>query len=704
MAKPVQRTKQEWALVLAAVGLRIFPLPPNGKVPEGKESLGWQNFATSDAARVSGWFEEMPDMNYGVCAGDKFLIIDADEKLGKDGITKFVELNMEQAADDWCMDTFTVKSPSKGRHYYLRTSKPVSNSDRGWPDGIDIRGANGYVVGPGCHTTEVRDHSGKVKTYEGDYSVEDECEFATAPQWVIEKCFQYFEKPKDVEALIDLDLPANLIRARDFLATRTPAIEGSRGDEWTFITICKLKDCGVSEDTALSLMVERGGWNARCEPPWEIAELQTKVQNVYRYGQNRPGNKSDLFEMPGAFSPEELLGQMAQDRAVARIGLAEHLFDPLRIMNSPAHREMVIPEWLPATGYAALLARRGTGKTVQMMDLACRIACDMDWHDMPVMKDFAAIYICGEDDIGARDQFRAWIANNGGMLPDSKRFLFMDTTFDLMSRESVELWVNFLRDELAGRRAVVFVDTWQRATSRGSQNDDVDMQTAVHHTEAIARSFNGPAVVAFHPPKADVNVVLGSSVIENSSTAIWTLEEENNVRRMTVTRIKGKGHGNFQLFEYREIGLGEKDYFGRPVTGVVPIRRGGTSTVGSFEETQLEDNARLAFANLIRLLIMEAERDPDFAEKREKAFSLPDMAERIVSAGDCPEKQILEITTNESLKKSELISARLNKLFVSSGKGVFDLGDGLGQLAVKKVGKSHRFSLQVAPPVTTEEC
>ena len=34
------------------------------------------------------------------------------------------------------------------------------------------------------------------------------------------------------------------------------------------------------------------GWNARCEPPWDLSHLEVKIKNSYAFGQNRPGCKA----------------------------------------------------------------------------------------------------------------------------------------------------------------------------------------------------------------------------------------------------------------------------------------------------------------------------------------------------------------------------------------------------------------------------
>ncbi len=257
--------------------------------------------------------------------------------------------------------------------------------------------------------------------------------------------------------------------------------------------------------------------------------------------------------------------------------------------------ETVISEWLPAQGFTALLAKRGTGKTLAMLDMALSIASDMDWCGQPTKEGFWAVMLVGEDIGNSAAHVEAWCQKHGLSKPP-KRFLFIEDVPDLMSAEDSEALAQYLRSVLPdGARAVLFVDTWQRASARGGQNRDEDMQKAVGHAEAIARSLNGPCVIAFHPPKHDGGTVMGSSVIENATSAIWELSDDAGTKRLTVTRIKGKGTGNYQRFAIEDMGLGRTEEHGGEVTGAVMARVGGVEV-----ESSLRDAERRAYADLIR--------------------------------------------------------------------------------------------------------
>ena len=76
-------------------------------------------------------------------------------------------------------------------------------------------------------------------------------------------------------------------RARRFLQSVAPAIEGCHGDQHTFRICCRVvRGFDLSDDEALVVLSD---WNARCQPPWSEQELANKVHNARRYGREAVG-------------------------------------------------------------------------------------------------------------------------------------------------------------------------------------------------------------------------------------------------------------------------------------------------------------------------------------------------------------------------------------------------------------------------------
>lgn len=663
-------TSHGWAVRLAAMGFRIFPLPPCEKAP----AVRWRDIATTDPDQINTWFADDPDINYGVCPDERHAVVDLDDKGDKNGVAEFFDLGLENGD---IVQTFSVVTPSGGKHLYFKVPHSVGNGNT-FPDGIDVRGHGGYVVGPGSVING--------KPYEAQ---SDEIVIVPAPPWVLNRMRRRGERDEKrrTEALFELDLPAAVSLARDFLATRTPAVEGHGGDEHTYVTACRVKDFGISENKAFELLMEPGGWNDRCEPPWDGADLKIKVANAYSYGSERPGAKGgSLMELMGDDEVQDVAERFRQNASNDDEPDAEQPSDrrarkPLFTFDQAflavGSALYLISEWLPDRGVVACLAARGLGKTVTILDLAMSLACDMDWQGQPSERDLWSIYMAGEDSEGAMLHARAWLKHHD--IDNPKRFIFAPECPDLLSADDCRAWTEDILSMLPdGVRAVLFIDTWQRATSRGRQNDDEDMQLAVHHAEAMARSLGGPALISFHPPKDGRAVVMGSSVIENSTTAIWNISEPGaGIKRVEVTRIKGRGVGNRRDMRFEVIGLDEHDSLGQELTGLVPVALGGT------ELKRRKDEEKAAVAGLIRQAVAAYDVEGRDPAGRDTDFSVNKVAKRLAGQRVDVDGGTIKLDGHSSLR------AKLPRMF----KWPYRFDDG-AELSLERAGSGRVFRLK----------
>lgn len=693
-------TRLEHALALARQGFFIFPLRPGSKEPFSKQEMGgrgWKEYMTTDEAVISGWFQRNPKINYAVSFGERGFILDPDmdASKGKDGLGVLADMEAENFEEPVSGLTFTVRSPRGGQHLYFMSPYSVSNARGDLPAGIDVRGRGGYVVGPGSHTVADPEHN----TAEGDYEVIHDLPPMEAPEWLLEKLERVGGRNEHVsEPLFEWDQPFAIERAKGLIVAQTHwPVEGQNGDDATYQFVAFIRDFGISAGVCFDLLTEplysdSTSWNDRCEPPWQDDALQRKIENVYSYATNAPGQKGGLLDSMDDAGQEYADLPSDKPKEDPAVGLDAIFFPGGSLLSRSQHREMIIPDWLMAHGMTALLAKRSTGKTVTMLDMACRIACDMDWYDMPIAKGWACIYACGEDDLGLQEQYAAWIKHTG-IVPEDDRFIIMAATPNLLSPDEAEAWTRYLLGKLNGRRAVFFVDTWQRATSRASQNDDDEMQTAVAHVEAMAKSFHGPSVVAFHPPKANERTMMGSSVPENSTVAIWQMTKEAAYRLLEVTRIKGKGEGSYQRFKFNEVELGEKDEFGAERTGVVMESLGGSKQPENQKLTEITADAKFYYASIISKLYFEAEDNEEgFEERRKSAFTLDDTARRIEAFARENSKDqhlmYLRRIGDTAFLNSNTLRRHLSDLFVN--KPVQEIDGGFGVSCVSK-GRKQQF-------------
>jgi hypothetical protein len=87
------------------------------------------------------------------------------------------------------------------------------------------------------------------------------------------------------------DKPDAINRAISYLENVARlSVEGSHGDKTAFAVASAIRDLGVSQERALSLMFEY--WNDRCDPPWQNEDLAIKVRNAYRYAHSNAGSNT----------------------------------------------------------------------------------------------------------------------------------------------------------------------------------------------------------------------------------------------------------------------------------------------------------------------------------------------------------------------------------------------------------------------------
>jgi Bifunctional DNA primase/polymerase, N-terminal len=152
MDRSLSEKNRAAALSLANAGLRVFPARPVHKVT-GEWSKppyirDWQLLATTGSIQINHWWEDYPDAIPAVPCRD-FVVLDADRHIGgSDGIAALTCLIAEHG--EW-PDPPIVFTPSGGLHcYFQQTEPPLGNRTGTLPDGLDVRGAGGYVIGPGA--------------------------------------------------------------------------------------------------------------------------------------------------------------------------------------------------------------------------------------------------------------------------------------------------------------------------------------------------------------------------------------------------------------------------------------------------------------------------------------------------------------------------------------------------------------------------
>lgn len=161
-------------------GLAVFPLPIGGRVPEP----GWQRHATLDEALLP---DLLAGRGVGIgCRASRVVALDLDVHGDDDG-PAVLAAQADQLGEE-VPETFTVATPSGGRHLYFRVSADctigsISGGRTPLGPGIDVRGpgrrSGGYLVGPGSVVGG------------NPYAIKRDLPVAPLPAWITERLRTY---------------------------------------------------------------------------------------------------------------------------------------------------------------------------------------------------------------------------------------------------------------------------------------------------------------------------------------------------------------------------------------------------------------------------------------------------------------------------------------------------------------------------------
>lgn len=364
-------TTLDQLLSWAARGLRVFPIQENGKRPL-PDTHGLDD-ATSDPATITAWFNTNPRYNWAVnCGASGISVLDIDVKPSKKfpaGTPGFASLE-DLTTLEPMPDTFTVDTPSGGRHYYFRGVAPTSASKLGV--GLDTRGLGGYVLLPGSSL------DGK------EYTIRTKAKLAEMPKFMAALGAPVDRTAEPVKQLdhVTIDGPDNVTRATELLLALEPAIEGLGGDAHTLQVAMRVKDCGISEERALDLMSRF--WNHRCQPPWDIEDLERKVRNAFAYGQNPVG--SDAPPPAPNFAP-------VPQPKVAPLSVTADTFEVSELPPRP----WILGHQLIEGFITATVAKGGVGKSTLTLAETLAVATGRPITGDPVTKP-GAVWVYNTED------------------------------------------------------------------------------------------------------------------------------------------------------------------------------------------------------------------------------------------------------------------------------------------------------------------
>lgn len=256
------------ALMYAQYHFKVFPLKVNSK--SGQVLKSWKEEATTDQDTIMNWFSNT-DYNVGVRTGNGLLVIDVDNKNGKNGYQ-----SIEPFLNNF-PKTLVVKTANNGWHMYYYVDRPIS-CKVGLYEAIDIRGEGGYVVGAESVIENKK------------YFISFDSPIAHANDAV----YQFLEKntkPTKVDSMVYY------------------IHEGERNN-YLFKIGCFLQQKGLC-DEAIRLCLNKEN-ELRCKPPFSDKEVETIIQSSLKYKKGFIEMKNTMH-YEGSYTVTELLDSQEDD-------------------------------------------------------------------------------------------------------------------------------------------------------------------------------------------------------------------------------------------------------------------------------------------------------------------------------------------------------------------------------------------------------
>ena len=172
------------AMYYAELGFAVLPLQMNGKAPMTTEAFpsGFKS-ATTDKNKIQQHWSKYPTSNVGIRISENLIIMDIDVHK-ENGFDSLAVLEREF---DKLPDTFSVDTPTGGKHYYFKLPEGVAiDRQINAFKGIDLL-TNGYVV--------ASPSSIKGKKYTVSSGSIDK--LAYLPNWLLRTCETHQEQASD---------------------------------------------------------------------------------------------------------------------------------------------------------------------------------------------------------------------------------------------------------------------------------------------------------------------------------------------------------------------------------------------------------------------------------------------------------------------------------------------------------------------------
>lgn len=505
----------ETALALAEAGWHVFPTISNAQglpLAKGQKKKpachGGEHAATRDPEQINKWWTENPDYNIAVrpdLAG--MGVIDIDE--GSDP-------NWHNGHE--LPPTYTVQTPNGGRHLYYLGSIPTTVGDLA--PRVDTRGLTGYTL----FAPSIVDDKPYVEL--------DDRAPVGFPTWVKEH-FAKRSEPAAAPENFKPDLPGNIARAVKHLQALAPAKQGSGCDRLAYEACTKLRELGLSDGKALTIMLD----HFKCEPQDERYRgfIERKIVNAFQYGQNEPGASA-------AADPKEIFGdavaKIVAEDAAKPVKRSRFYFEDDEEMDLTPEPEWIIPDVIPESSIVLMTARKGSFKTFLALDIALAIATGRETFGVRPRVSGPTFYGGHEGLHLIKKKHRtAWRLAKG----QHKRTAFYAAPGPILARGDQQEFIDQIKHRCGMRvPRLIVLDTYSACMVGMDENSPGDANTFILFCRTLIEEFPGCSVlVPAHFGKDESRGTRGSNALE---AGVDTVLDVRRHGESTTVEVKVRHH------------------------------------------------------------------------------------------------------------------------------------------------------------------
>jgi KaiC/GvpD/RAD55 family RecA-like ATPase len=322
-----------------------------------------------------------------------------------------------------------------------------------------------------------------------------------APTWVIDLLKANRGKRREHASkapLAELDRPEAVKKAIEWLQQQAPeAVEGDGGDQTTYRVAARLRDMGLSPDTAFYALAEHWNEAGKASPPWPADQLREKVDNAFAYATGAWGGALGVAEF------EDTTAAVGNPIAAPkRPRLYAVTFREALDLALSAAPPSLIRGLLDQQASAVVYGPSNSGKTFVVLDMALSVAASVPWAGRETASGLV-VYVSAE---GGRNMFKrlaAWHKAHPGH--EDAPFVVVPCPINLRDgKADVPALVNLIHEQESafGQRAVlVVIDTLARALAGGDENSSVDMGALVANVDRVREAVKATCILVHHTGK-----------------------------------------------------------------------------------------------------------------------------------------------------------------------------------------------------------